>query len=174
MTPAEYEAAAPRVAAMSPQQRRELDCAGALVHLELVKADAETLRGYLDRGGKAGKNVDARRGLALAIQAADGAAKAVRELDALTAFQSLSDARGCLLHVAGECIGLALGRVRADGARAAADKRHAPTRDAKRLVLTWWDANRGAMNKEQAADAIVAARLVSEKRATVRRWLRGA
>lgn len=57
-----------------------------------------------------------------------------------------------------------------------AQARHAPTRDAKQLTLRWW-ANHGSggrMTKERAADAIVALRLVNEKRSTIRAWLRGA
>lgn len=59
--------------------------------------------------------------------------------------------------------------------RKGAKSRHAPTRDAKRLVRDWWlEHGAGRMNKEEAADAIVAARLVSEKRTTIRRWLQNA
>jgi hypothetical protein len=65
---------------------------------------------------------------------------------------------------------------RSRAAREAANALHAPTRDAKRLVLKFWDEHRGTMNKEQAADAIAAMkpRLVSESRSTVRNWLKGA
>lgn len=50
--------------------------------------------------------------------------------------------------------------------------RHASTRDAKALVLQWWNENvKGTMSKEAAADAIVAAKLVSETRQTIRKWL---
>lgn len=61
-----------------------------------------------------------------------------------------------------------------DFARAGAHARHAPTRDAKRLVLDWWADRKGTMTKEAAADAIVNERLVLESRATVRDWLKGA
>lgn len=183
MTPAEREASLARIAAMSAKQRAELACAAVLVHAELIKADAGTLLGYLDRTGRAGRGTDARRVLDLAGQAADAAARAARDVDALAALLLVADARAYLLHVAGECIGLSLGRVRSDAARAAANKRHAPTRDAKALALSWWAQHRadprprggkGTLTKEEAADVIVAMRLVSEGRTTVRKWLRGA
>lgn len=58
--------------------------------------------------------------------------------------------------------------------RLGAEARHAPTRDAKALVLDWWSQRRGTMSKEAAADAIVGERLISEARSTIRRWLIGA
>lgn len=67
---------------------------------------------------------------------------------------------------------LAIERSRA--AKAAAEARHAPTRNAKALVLDWWKVNKASMNKEDAADAIVSARLVNETRSTIRGWLKGA
>jgi hypothetical protein len=72
------------------------------------------------------------------------------------------------------------GAIKAEGvigcrSRIAASARHAPTRDAKTLVLEWWRANgdKGRLTKEAAADQIIALRLVSESRTTVRRWLAG-
>ncbi len=57
-------------------------------------------------------------------------------------------------------------------ATAGAKKRHAPTRDAMELVHAWWFKNgEGKMTKDDAADAIVAANLVSEKRSAIRKWL---
>jgi hypothetical protein len=63
---------------------------------------------------------------------------------------------------------------RSEAGRKGAEALHAATRDAKALVLEWWGERSGTMTKEAAADAIVAARLVGEGRATIRRWLQGA
>ena len=60
-------------------------------------------------------------------------------------------------------------------ARQGAAARHAPTRDARVLVLAWWrDHGAGRMTREAAADAIVDKRLVGETRRTIRNWLKGA
>lgn len=62
-----------------------------------------------------------------------------------------------------------------DFAQLASDARHAPSRDARRLVIEWWnEKGKDRMTKEAAADAIVKARLVHEARSTIRGWLRGA
>jgi hypothetical protein len=53
-----------------------------------------------------------------------------------------------------------------------AEKHHAPTRDAMALVHAWWrEHGEGKMTKDAAADAIVAKKLVIEKRSTIVRWL---
>ena len=99
----------------------------------------------------------------------------------LTGSVSSADPGTGLLH-AGQTAALEQ-QLRASIGRNAANKRHAPSRDAKALVLTWWaehktdrrsDGKPGTITREQAADAIVAARLVSETRTTVRDWLKGA
>ncbi|WP_395699092.1 hypothetical protein [Aquabacterium sp.] len=60
-------------------------------------------------------------------------------------------------------------------AKIAANARHAPTRDAKALVLKWWaDNGKGRMNKMAAAREIKRLNLVSETQETVRDWLTNA
>lgn len=81
---------------------------------------------------------------------------------------------GFIAHASGAGAVDALAEARSHIARAAANARHAPTRDARRLVTSWWHANgAGKMTKEAAADAIMAARLVGDSRRTVRGWLVG-
>lgn len=114
----------------------ELACASALLHIEMVRADAAVLLGYLDRNDSAGRGADARRVLDHAVQSAAAAEQRTRDTDPLQALILVADARALLLHVAGECIGLPLGAMKAR--MSSAGKKGGEKRSAKSAALKTW------------------------------------
>lgn len=141
-----------------------------------VIGESEEVEALAWKPSKAGKMSEAQEVLGLVLTMAASAFAVWKHEPEGTEWARLAGAAGSLGQFAHGYFSAKAGEVDVAKkllATIAANARHAPSRDAKALVLEWWAVHgKGKMKKSEAADEIKRLNLVSEARDTVRDWLR--